>query len=188
MKLYTFNIHTLQFEKVSLLVRILKFLGIIFLGFIFLGVNTSKTYTQYITDTENVLLISDNSKFSEEKLVHKIKELNLPFPHITLAQAKLESGDFSSKIFKENNNLFGMKEARVRINLARGTQFGHAYYNSWEESILDYCFWYSNYARRCKNEKELFQLLGKIYAEDTRYVELLQNIISTQNLKSKLEI
>lgn len=187
MKLYKFNAQTLQFEKVSLIFKVLKVLGILVLGVLFLGLNTSKIPTQYITDTEKVLLINSNSEFSEDKLIQKIKELNLPFPHITLAQAKLESGDFSSRIFKENHNMFGMKEARVRINLAKGTQFGHAYYNSWEESILDYSFWYSNYANKCKSETELFQLLGKTYAEDTRYVELLKNIINVQNLKSKFQ-
>jgi uncharacterized FlgJ-related protein len=39
------------------------------------------------------------------------------------------------KIFVENNNLFGMKEARVRLNLAKGTQYGHAYYDDWKESV-----------------------------------------------------
>ena len=163
MKLYKFNTQTLQFEKVSLIFKVLKVLGILVLGLLFLGLNTAKVPTQYITDTENILLVNNNSQFSENKLIQKIKELNLPFPHITLAQAKLESGDFSSRIFKENHNMFGMKEARVRVNLAKGTQFGHAYYNSWEESILDYAFWYSNYARKCKSETELFQLLDNHY-------------------------
>lgn len=187
MKLYKFNTQTLQFEKVSLIFKVLKVLGILVLGLLFLGLNTAKVPTQYITDTENILLVNNNSQFSENKLIQKIKELNLPFPHITLAQAKLESGDFSSRIFKENHNMFGMKEARVRVNLAKGTQFGHAYYNSWEESILDYAFWYSNYARKCKSETELFQLLDNAYAEDTKYVSSLQNIIKTQDLKSKFK-
>ena len=118
-------------------------------------------------------------------IFNKIKELNLPYPHITLAQAKLETGDYSSKIFRENHNLFGMKEARVRINLAKGTQYNHAYYNNWEESVLDYSFWYASYARKCKTEDELFQLLSAQYAEATYYVQSLKQIIKRENLKSK---
>ena len=76
----------------------------------------------------SVININDTlNDFSEDKLIDMLVSLNIKFPHIVLAQAKLESGNYSSKIFKENHNLFGMKEARVRIHTSKGTQFNHAY-------------------------------------------------------------
>jgi len=188
---YKYCEDSLQFIPVSKLKTNLLFSlsSIIFIAFLMLGVSsiTSSPQVKYNIDTEDILIVDDPNQFSEKKLIQKIKELNLPYPHITLAQAKLESGEYNSRIFKENHNLFGMKEARVRINLAKGTQYGHAYYNSWEESILDYSFWYACYARKCKTEAQLFQLLDNQYAEATTYVSALKRIIKNQNLKSKFK-
>ena len=94
---------------------------------------------------------------------------------------------YESKIFKENNNLFGMKEARVRLNLAKGTQHGHAYYDDWKESLTDYALWYSTYANKCKNEKQLYKLLNKQYAEANYYPQALQRIIKRDQLESKFK-
>ena len=69
--------------------------------------------------------------------------------------------------------------------MARGTQYGHAYYNNWEESILDYAFWYSTYASKCKSEEEFYQLLDKVYAENELYSKKLKNIIEEEQLKDK---
>tara|TARA_R110000822_G_scaffold2191_1_gene10670 strand:+ start:2671 stop:3234 length:564 start_codon:yes stop_codon:yes gene_type:complete len=162
-------------------------IALIFFGaMLFLGLTYTPTI-KYITNTENVLIVEDENEFNEGRLIDEINKLNFRFPHIILAQARLESGNFSSKIFIENHNLFGMKEARVRLNLAKGTQHGHAYYNSWEESITDYALWYSTYAYKCKSEKQLYKLLDKQYAEATNYVTSLQHIILVNNLKEKFE-
>jgi len=189
MKLYRYDSKSLQFKKFPISIQAFKALFIALftavLIFLFLGMSIVEIDTQYITDTENILLIKNQNEFNEEKLILKLKELNLPYPHITLAQAKLESGEFSSRIFKENHNLFGMKEARVRINLAQGTQYGHAYYANWEESVLDYAFWYASYARKCSSEEQLFQLLDQQYAEANQYVSSLKRIIANQQLEEK---
>lgn len=189
MKLYKYDPQTLQYKNVTYIKNIFKYSLVLAVISTFLGVSTPKQPIkyEYITDTENILLVNELNTFTEEKLILKIKELNLPYPHITLAQAKLESGEFSSRIFKENHNLFGMKEARVRVNLAKGTQYGHAYYNDWEESVLDYAFWYSSYARKCKSEEELFHLLDHQYAEANQYVSSLKRIISKQQLEEKFK-
>lgn len=144
----------------------------------------SKVKNTDYSEKEVEIIMNKYNEFSEEKLVAKIKELNFRFPHIVLAQAKLESGNFSSKMFKENNNLFGMKEAKSRINIAGGTQNGHAYYDSWSESIYDYALYYSTYLSKIKNEREYFQYLSQSYAEDPNYVSNLKNIIEKENLKS----
>jgi uncharacterized FlgJ-related protein len=177
---YTYNKEELKFEK-AIHVNSLKWVLIGLALMSFISVNTME-----IKDYEHILEIniSGEREFTEDKLVRKLKELNIRYPHIVLAQAKLESNNYSSRIFIDNNNLFGMKEARVRINLAKGTQYKHAYYNTWQESVLDYAFWMATYGSKCKTEQQYYNLLNG-YAEDSNYQAKLKNIIKKNNLKSK---
>lgn len=56
-------------------------------------------------------------------------------------QSYLETGNFSSKIYSENGNLFGMKLPKVRITTAIKENLGHAFYRSYIDSIDDYMLW-----------------------------------------------
>ena len=186
MKLFKYNESQLKYEPFSSTSIFLKLAIIFFSAFLFLGLDNSPV-VEYVIETEDILLVETTDEFSEDKLIENIQKLNFKFPHIVLAQSILETGHYDSKIFKENHNLFGMKEARVRLNLAKGTQFGHAYYESWEESLTDYALWYSTYAYKCKTEKQLYKLLDKQYAEAAAYVSMLQEIVLINNLKEKFE-
>lgn len=115
MKLYKYNKSTLQYEYVNIPINFLKTLLGLFSLFLFLGL-AIPSQKEYVADNETVLIVNDLDEFSEEKLIEEINKLNFKFPHIVLAQSILETGYYKSKIFKENNNLFGMKEARVRLN------------------------------------------------------------------------
>lgn len=127
----------------------------------------------------------DAEVFSPEKFIEEIKRLNIQFPYIVYAQSVLETGHFKSDIFLENHNLFGMKEARIRINTAKGTHNGHAYYDSWRESIFDYAFYQCRYLPKINTDEEYFQYLKEKYAEDPLYVNKLKSIIEKENLKTK---
>ena len=118
-----------------------------------------------------------NLKFSEENLVRYIKELNIRFPHIVLAQAKLESGNFKSRIFKENNNLFGMKCATRRPYTHKGENRGHAKYARWQDCVIDYALFQAAYLSKKKTESEYFAYLSDNYAQNPNYVALLKDII-----------
>jgi uncharacterized FlgJ-related protein len=134
----------------------------------------------------SVININDTlNDFSEDKLIDMLVSLNIKFPHIVLAQAKLESGNYSSKIFKENHNLFGMKEARVRIHTSKGTQFNHAYYSHWRESVYDYAFYQCRYLSTLHTEDEYYTYLSKSYAEATNYVNILKSMVIKEKLKDK---
>jgi hypothetical protein len=185
MKIYKYNPTTLQFESIPYLVKFLKVLTIFLILFVFIGARSGGKQDNYTIDVEDILLVDSHNEFSEVKFIKMLGEINLPYPYITLAQSKLETGNFTSKIFNENHNVFGQKEAKVRVNLARGTQYGHAYYNSWEESILDYAYWYSTYASKCKTEEQFYQLLDRVYAEDELYSQKLRAMVEEEQLKSK---
>jgi hypothetical protein len=125
----------------------------------------------------------EKNKFTEEKLVKILKDLNVKFPHIVLAQSMVETGHWNSKIFKENHNLFGMKQARSRITTATGTQHNHAFYETWTESVYDYAFYQCRYLGSIKTEAEYFNYLSKSYAEDPNYIVLLKKTVENNNLK-----
>lgn len=131
----------------------------------------------------NIVYTSEVDTFSEQKLIDYLVELNVKYPHIVLAQAKLETNNFTSDIFRENHNLFGMKEASVRAHTALGTKRGHAYYSTWRQSVLDYALYQTAYMSDYKSETAYFTALGKSYAEDKHYVALIKHIIRKAKLK-----
>ncbi len=123
-----------------------------------------------------------DKEFSPENLKGYIEDLNIKYPHIVYAQALQETGYFTSAIFRENNNLFGMKEPRVRPTTALGTKRNHAYYSNWMNSTKDYALWQASLSQYVYNEEEYFELLSRIYAEDTNYIDRLKAIIGRDDL------
>lgn len=183
---YKFNQETMLFEKTNITSRsLLGFGAIIGLAVIFGLTYNSNKKLETLSLEDKLIIIREANAFSEEKLKEKIYSLNFKFPHIVLAQAKLESANFTSPIFLENNNLFGMKEARSRANLAIGTKRAHAHYENWQDSVLDYALYYSTYLYRIRTEQEYYNYLSQYYAEDPIYVQRLKQIIKKQDLKSK---
>ncbi len=143
-------------------------------------VKSSANDLKMITEETRTIIIKEHQSelvFSEAKLREYILELNLKFPHIVYAQAKLESGNFNSIIFKKNCNLFGMKVARRRPTTNKGEVNGHAFYDTWQESVVDYAFWQAKYMSELKTEKEYLEGLGAVYAEDPLYIKKLTRII-----------
>ena len=126
---------------------------------------------KYITEETRMLVINQENEFSEVKLKEYIIGLNIRFPHIVFAQAKLESGYFKSTIFKENNNLFGMRVASRRPTTNKGENRGHAIFDTWRESVVDYAFYQARFLGDIKTEGEYIQYLKANYAEDPGYVD-----------------
>jgi uncharacterized FlgJ-related protein len=184
--IYKFDPKTLQFRKNPKVIYYVIASGFVFALMMFImgryiGINN---LTNYEKELVVLNLEKERNKFTEGKLIELIKELNIRFPHIVLAQAKLESGNYKSKIFIESNNLFGMKQAKVRINTAKGTQFNHAYYDTWKESVYDYAFYSCRYLHNIKTEEEYYATLNASYAEaGTSYSKALKQIVEKENLK-----
>lgn len=136
-----------------------------------------------ITINSDTIYVSDVDEFTPEKLVTMLEDLNIKYPHIVLAQSMIETGHWSSALYRENNNLFGMKRARRRITSAIGTKNGHAYYNNWRDSVYDYAFYQARYVSHTKNEEEYLSYLGRSYAEADHYVNTIRKVISREELK-----
>jgi uncharacterized FlgJ-related protein len=188
--MYKLNEQSLEYVKVNKL-KFFSKIGIVTVSMAVVSSLATFMWTkthivQAMTEYEKVLLVEEVNQFSDEKLENKIKELGFKYPHIVMAQAILETGNFSSPVFQENHNLFGMKEATSRLNLAKGTQNNHAAYANWEDSVMDYALWCSTYANKAQSENEYFQILNSLgYAEDNGYELKLKEIIQKYDLKNR---
>lgn len=115
--------------------------------------------------------------FTPSSALKLIEDLGIAYPEIVLAQAKLETGNFTSKIFRENNNLFGMKLARQRETTAIGEQYNHAKYISWVQSIVDYKLWQDKFIHKTKTRRAYLKYLSENYAQDKKYINKLKQMI-----------
>lgn len=187
--LYRYNQDQIKFDKINRFkIFLYTLIGLIFvsLSSMFYGYSIGLKYVNKndnISDYEKIILINESDSFSEKKLISMLKELNVSYPHIAYAQSMIETGFWQSKIFFENHNLFGMKEAKFRVTSAGGTQHNHAYYDHWRQSVYDYAFYQCRYLHNIKSEDEYFQYLSENYAEDTLYVNKVKKIIVEKELK-----
>ena len=129
-----------------------------------------------IIEDSPCIVLQDRQEFSELSLIEYLVELKVPHPHIVLAQAKLETGNFTSTIFKENNNLFGMKRAYRRPSTAIATHRNHAKYHHWKDSVLDFAL-YKAYVAQNRDEEQYMKLLASSYAEDPNYTKKVRRIV-----------
>lgn len=189
--LYYYSKQKLDFTNVThkVVIGILGYTAFLILSTSILTHNSDRREViETITPEERMVVINENNtEFSSDTLIHMLKQLNVKFPHIVLAQSIVETGHWTSKIFLENHNLFGMKEAYVRVHTARGTQYGHAYYEDWEESVYDYAFYQCRYLGAIRTEDEYFNYLSNSYAESPNYIKILKQVIVDEKLREKFQ-
>lgn len=111
---------------------------------------------------------------TDETALCFMQQIGIEHPHIVLAQMKLESANYTSKLALENNNYFGMKQPRKRATTSIGEKNGYASYKSWVHSVLDYALWQKEYARSLTEVEYLDSLTT--YAEDSSYRNKVQQI------------
>lgn len=198
MKLYKFISNEIRFVRISLYkIFAIPAILIIFL-FIYLCLITKKFSNSKLEnyslnkellklnkDNDELLsiieLINESNDFNEENLFIILQGLNVKYPHIAIAQSKLETNNWKSDIFIESGNLFGMKPAKLRPHTHYGEHRGHAdYKGNWKLSIIDYALWQSREAKNVKSEEQYFFLLDKIYAEDSNYIYKLKKLIKNK--------
>lgn len=173
-KFYIYNDKDLSLKPAGYRILLVLLFGIS-LG-VLLGINFNETS---FLEHEKIVMLMEKEKdeFSEEKLLEYLEQINVKFSDIVFAQAVLESGNFKSKIFLTNNNLFGMKLAAKRPTLAKGVEFDHAFYDSWRDCVLDYAFYQARYLSNIKTREDYFRYLEANYAEDPQYLHKVQKLI-----------
>lgn len=109
-----------------------------------------------------------------ENLMDVVREVGLSNKLFVLAQALLETGNFSSRVCKEYNNLFGLYDSKHR-----------EYYRfaRWEDSVVGYRRMIQ-YRYKGGNYLHFLRRIG--YAEDPRYITKVAQL--AKNLYHKLSV
>lgn len=118
--------------------------------------------------------------FSEELLIKCLEYEGVLYKDIALLQSRLETGYYTSDIFLNGNNLFGMKYPILRPTVATGIYKEHASYAHWSDSVIDYALWQQYYLSRgyrleWEIDSDFYLVILKSipYAEDPRYIPKL---------------
>jgi flagellum-specific peptidoglycan hydrolase FlgJ len=99
---------------------------------------------------------------NDSTLMAELKLNNIKHSNIVLAQAKLETGHYTSPICKTHNNLFG---------LMRGNKYRR--YNHWTESVKAY----KDLIQSKYDGGNYYVFLKNLnYAKDPNYIDKLKNI------------
>lgn len=182
--IYKYNKTSLNYTNIT------HKLGIFMFGFILVTISLGYVfrptcdYTKFISEETKAIIIKEHNEFSKEKLRAYIATLKLKCPEIVMAQAEIESAHFTSHIFKENNNLFGMKQAGIgRPCTAKGTANNHAYYETWQECVQDYAFYQAAFLKNIKTQEQYLQYIGENYAEDSSYINKIKTQLNLENTK-----
>lgn len=190
--LFRYNKETLEFQKVKKK-SYAKVIGITCIALVVLFLmgwlsGTNKYIINQIVNSHKVdTVYVQTQPFSEEALIDLLRKSNIKYPYIVLAQAKIESGNYTSKVFRENNNLFGMKEPNVRTTTALGTKNSHAYYLDWVSSVYDYAMFQNNRMQGIDSESEYYAKLADGYAADSTYAAVIKKTVDSLKLKKHFQ-
>ena len=125
-------------------------------------------------------LIYKHIKDSQNKEFKELTELQkLHLAEMLAAQAAHETGNFTSRIFSENNNAFGMKASTRDYDF--GERYGHALYLSIGDSVKDILEYLSD---RMKPLKEIANMSISEYALYLKSVGYFEDTV--QNYTSGL--
>ncbi len=118
--------------------------------------------------------------FSEDLLEKCLGYEGVKYRDVVLLQSRLETGNYSSDIFLNGNNLFGMRYPVRRPTVAAGIYKEHARYDHWSDSVIDYALWQEYFLSRGyrigggdDNDSYLVFLKSIPYAADPRYISKL---------------
>lgn len=110
-----------------------------------------------------ISIMSAKANINADSIYTELVRQNIPHADIVLRQAKLESGNFKSKLTKTHNNVLGIKQ-------------GNKYkkYSHYSECITDYK---KKISSRYRKGECYYKFLTRIgYAKNPEYIKLLKRI------------
>ena len=132
---------------------------------------TPKTTVVYkeINKPNQTIILADTikpySSLMDSNVYREIVSNNMYHPDIVLAQAKLETGNYKSKVCIVYNNLFGLRKPD-------GSYYK---FNSWQESVKAYKDWVQNKYIPPNDYYDFLDSIG--YAEDDSYINKLRDMV-----------
>ena len=111
--------------------------------------------------------IMNDAALTVENVLAMLQKYDVKFPKIVLAQALLETGNFSSDLCRVNHNLFGLR------HLSDGSYY---VFIKWEESVKSY----RDDVQYKYTDGDYYAFLSRIgYAEDRNYTSKVRRIANT---------
>lgn len=169
------NKNSLELKEIRFWKIYLVLTTFVTLGYLFGSLTNHPNRIEKFIYNEKVILDKYNEKFSQSRLEKLLLKLKVKHIDIVMAQSKIETGNYKSKVFLENNNLFGMRQSQQRVTTSTGTNLNHATYDSWQESVIDYAIYQSTYLKQYDRNQYLAYLQAN-YAESKDYVNLIKRI------------
>lgn len=168
-----------KYDKLYFLLSMLL-ISILAVGMFFFGMFVQNDFHNTSPEVKTQIVYDINDPYSEEKVAIYLKELNVKYIDVAVAQMKLESANGTSDIFRFNNNLFGMKNPKKRATTSLGEKDNHAYYSHWRQSVIDYALWqnFVSNAENLSSESDWIDYIGHMYAEDGKYKLKISKIIA----------
>ncbi len=126
-------------------------------------------FVSILTNTSKELVIKVHTKqvkidsFTEYNLYKEILKDSILYPDIILKQAKLETGNFTSNVFKTRNNLFGFRLGN-----------GYLKFDNWKQSVEYMAKWQKRRYNKGENYYSFLKRIG--YATDSSYCDKLKSI------------
>lgn len=90
-------------------------------------------------------VVTDDIRLDDTSVFQELYHHGCVLPALGVAQAKLESGNYSSAVAIENKNLFGIRFHRCEH--VKGENRGFASYDSYRDNILCYIHVQNNYLK-----------------------------------------
>lgn len=140
-----------------------KILGILMISIVFAAGYFLHHLIHSNQEQEEIILLPEHpfyllDEVNEEVLYNTLKHYDFPSPAIITAQAVLESGNFKSRLCKNNNNLFGLYNSRT---------MSYYKFDSWISCVFAYKQFILN---KYNSEEDYYEFLNRIgYAEDSLY-------------------
>lgn len=182
---YKYDFEQLRFVNNKLGVRLALGTAILLIvGSFFIGRSLQSDTLDIIESKVKIInLQKEINRFTKDRFIKELKNKKIKYPEIVMAQAIIESGFGRSELFINNNNLFGMREAKSRMTTALGTKNNFAYYLKWEDAILDMAFFQCSYLNDVNTEEKYYLYLSANYAESPTYTQMVKDIVKNQKLK-----
>lgn len=119
--------------------------------------------------------INTPKEINDTMLYQFLLDNNAWYPDILLKQAKIESANYTSDVYKNTNNLYGMKKVGKRqTTQLNNTYKGYGCYSNWCLSVLDRMLWDIFVFNGEKPSREKYLKAMSIYAEDKNYLTKLK--------------
>lgn len=120
-----------------------------------------------------------------------MKKLGINHPEVVISQMYLETGRFTSKVYKENNNPFGMRHNSR--GYSKKSNLNHAYYETLSDALMDYKEWQEIWGLdKIVSRDAYIERLNRLkvtssgsilrYAEDLTYTTKVRRILAKEIL------